>query len=265
MRKNKDIPEIVPSKLESPINYRIIVLIIAGVIAFQIYLSYIVDDPVPIVYGTSMSVPLTVAVLSFMTARRYSGVLVYGRAYIALGIGFMGFFLGEFTYFIYEQVLRLDPYPSLADIFYYLLYVMIIIYLILHIRFFVKKVQILDKLMIGAIASIITIAYTLISASEIGELNFDFYYGIVFISIVSVTLGLSVYGFRIFQKGVVGTTWILLTTGILLFTIGDSWYYYIELFEGYNLRHPVLTLWYIGLFLIIYSLLHNRKVFNLVH
>src|SRR3989338_11445691 len=243
MTRDKDTPEIVPSKLESSINYRIIAIIIAGVIAFQIYLSYIVDDPVSIVYVTSTTIPLTVAILSFVTAKKYSGIGVYGKSYIALGIGFIGFFLGEFTYLIYEQVLGLDPYPSIADVFYYLLYVMIIVYLVLHIRFFAKKVQNKDKLMIGIISSIITISYTIISASKIGELNFDFYYGIVFVSIVSVTLGLTVYGFRIFQKGIVGTTWFLLTVGILLFTVGDSWYYYIELFEGYDLKHPVLSLW----------------------
>lgn len=261
MTRDKDTPEIVPSKLESPINYRIIVIIIAGVIAFQIYLSYIVDDPTSIVYGTSTIIPLTVAILSFITAKKYSGVQVYGKAYIALGIGFVGFFLGEFTYFIYEQVLGLDPYPSIADVFYYLLYVMIIVYLLVHIRFFTKKIQTQDKLMVGMISSIITVSYTLISTLEIGELNFDFYYGIVFVSIVSATLGFSVYGFRIFQKGIVGTTWLLLTVGILLFMVGDSWYYYIELFEGYDLKHPVLSLWYIGQFLIIYSLLHHRKMF----
>jgi hypothetical protein len=256
---NKDTPEIVPSKLESPINYRIIAIIIAGVIAFQIYLTYIVDDPISIVYGTSTTIPLIVAILSFMTAKKYSGIGVYGKAYIVLGIGFVGFFLGEFTYFIYEEVLGLDPYPSIADVFYYLLYVMIIVYLLLHIRFFTKEIQTRDKLMIGIVSASIIVSYTLISALEIGELNFDFYYGIVFVSIVSVTLGLSVYGFRIFQKGIVGTTWLLLTVGILLFMIGDSWYYYIELFEGYDLRHPVISLWYVGQFFIIYSLFHHRR------
>jgi len=257
--RDEDTPEIVPSKLESPINYRIIVGIIAGVIAFQIYLSYIVDEPTSIVYVSGWSITLTVAILSFVTAKKYSGIGVYGKAYMALGIGFIGFFLGDFTYFIYEQVLGLDPYPSIADVFYYLLYVMIIAYLLLHIRFFTKKIQTTDKLMIGIVSAITTVSYTLISASEIGELNFDFYYGIVFVSIVSVTLGLSVYGFRIFQKGIVGTTWLLLTVGILLFMVGDSWYYYIELFEGYDLRHPVISLWYVGQFFIIYSLLHHRK------
>lgn len=259
MTRNKDTPEIVPSKLESPINYKIIAIIITGVIAFQIYLSYIVDEPTSIVYVSGWSITLTVAILSFVTAKKYSGIGVYGKAYMALGIGFVGFFLGDFTYFIYEQVLGLDPYPSIADVFYYLLYVGIIAYLLLHIRFFTKKIQATDKLMIGIVSAIAALSYTLISASEIGELNFDFYYGIVFVSIVSVTLGLSVYGFRIFQKGIVGTTWLLLTVGILLFVVGDSWYYYIELFEGYDLRHPVISLWYVGQFFIIYSLLHHRK------
>jgi hypothetical protein len=257
--RDKDTPEIIPNKLESHINYKIIAIIIVGVIAFQIYLSYIVDDPTSIVYVSGWSITLAVAIVSFATAKKYSGIGIYGKSYIALGIGFIGFFLGDFTYFIYEEVLEVDPYPSIADVFYYSLYIGIIVYLFIHIRFFTKQIQTKDKVTIAIISLISMISYSLISASEIGELNFDYFYGIVFVSIVSVTLGLSVYGFRIFQKGIVSTTWILLTVGILLFAVGDSWYYYIELFEGYDLRHPVISLWYVGQFFIMYSLLQHRK------
>lgn len=252
-------PDIVPDKLVTSIDYKIIAIIVASVLLFQITIAFVVDDPTIIVYVPSMAIPLSVAILSFITARKYSKTLVYSKAFIVLGIGFMGLFFGEFTYLIYEQFLEQDPYPSIADVFFYLLYVMTILYLVLNIRFFAIKVGAIDKLLICIIPVSITVTYIISSSSWIVESPFDFYYSVAFIGAISTTLGLSIYGVRIFQKGLMGVSWILLTVGILLFTIGDSWYYYLELFEGYDLTHPVLSLWYLGYLLSMYSLFHHRK------
>lgn len=253
------VPDVVPDKLSAPINYKIIAVIIIGVLTLQIAISFVIDDPTIIVYVPSMAIPLSVAILSFITARKYSKTFVYDKAFNALGIGFMGLFFGEFTYLIYGQFLNLDPYPSIADVFFYLLYVMAILYLVLNIRFFAVKTSIIDKLLICVIPVSITVTYVIFSSSWIYESPFDFYYSLAFISAISTTLGLSIYGVRIFQKGLMETSWILLTIGILLFTVGDSWYYYIELFDGYDLKHPVLSLWYVGYLIIMYSLFHHRR------
>ncbi|MHA7647992.1 histidine kinase [Nitrosopumilus sp. S4] len=252
-------PDIVPSNLSASINFKIIGIIIAGVISLQIVVSF-VDDPTLIVYAPAMLIPLSVAILSFLNSRSFSESLVYHKAFFALGIGFLGLFLGEFTYLIYEQFLGLDPYPSIADVFFYLLYPMTLVYLILNIRFFAVNISVIDKLILIIIPLIITFIYILFSYSWIEESSFDFFYGVAFIGAISTTLGFSIYGVRIFKKGMMETSWILLALGILLFTFGDSWYYYLELFEGYDITHPVLSLWYGGYLLIMYSLLLHRKI-----
>ena len=254
-----DAPDVVPERLTASVDYKIIAAIIVGVLTLQIIITYVIDDPTVLVYASSLLITLSVAILSFVTARKYSKTLVYDKAFTALGIGFLGLFFGEFVYFIYEQFLGLDPYPSIADIFFYLLYVMTIIYLVLNIRFFAIKMSIADKLLVSVIHISITTVYIILSSSWIVDYPFDFYYGVIFVAGISITLGLSVYGVRIFQKGLMGTSWVLLTLGILLFTVGDTWYYYLEVFEAYDLKHPVLSLWYGGYLLIMYSLFHHRK------
>ncbi|MCV0393054.1 MAG: hypothetical protein K5790_07170 [Nitrosopumilus sp.] len=169
----------------------------------------------------------------------------------------MGIFFGEITYLIYEQFLDLDPYPSIADVFFFLFYPMIIIYLIRNIKFFSPNTHIAKKISIGIIPVTITTIYLAITLSN--ELSFDFYYGMVFISATSLALGIAVYAASIFRGGILGTSWLILVIGILVIVGGDTWYYYIELFEGYTLSHPVNLFWYGGYILILYSLYKHKS------
>ena len=253
-------PEIVPEKLTAPINYKIIAGIIIGIFAIQAIITYSEEEPTALIYILSMGVPLIVGILSLVTGKRYKGMLVYGRAYTALGIAFLGLFGGELTYLIYEEYLELDPYPSIGDLFFFLLYVFTIMYLVIHIRFFSTKIANIDKLWMIAIPIGITAIYWMISFPILEGFNFDFYYGIVFVAAISSTLSLAVYGIRIFQASLTGIPWIILSIGILLFTLGDTWYYTLELYEGYELVHPVNLLWYAGYFIMIYALTLRRKV-----
>lgn len=244
-----------PENLKNPINFKIVALIIAGIIGFHILINFL-EDSDWIVYAFSIGIPGAVSAFSFLTAKRYSGANVFSKAYVALGIGFIGIFLGEVTYLVYEQFLDLEPYPSIADVFFFLFYPMIMIYLILNIKFFSPITHIAKKISIGIIPVITTAIYFTLTLSN--ELNFDFYYGIIFISGSSMALGISVYAASIFKGGLLGTSWLILVIGILIIVGGDTWYYYIELFDGYALAHPVNLFWYGGYILILYSLYKHK-------
>ena len=248
--------EVVPEKLGSPINYKIIALVAALVIGFHITVNVIKESDA-LVYGFSMIIPASISVFSFITAQRYAGTLVYARAYKMLGIAFIGIFLGEFTYFVYEQILVLDPYPSIADVFFYLFYPMVALYLIINIRFFSSKIDKLGLLTLLGIPLVITLAYLFLTMSD--ENGFDFFYGVAFVAATSTTLGLSIHTFRIFKGGLIGTSWLTLVIGIIFLVAGDTWYYYIEVYESYSLDDPVNLFWYSGYLLILYSLYQHKK------
>jgi hypothetical protein len=248
--------EEVPEKLSSPVDYRIIISLIGAVIGFHIFVNFI-DDPDTFVYGFSVLIPAGVVISSFVVARRYSGSLVFSKSYYFLGIGFAGIFLGELTYFIYEVFLEIDPYPSIADVFFFLFYPMVSLYMIQNIRFFSPVTPLWEKILAGIIPVSITLFYLSITVTE--EINFDFFYGILFVSATSVSLAISIYALRIFRGSLMGTSWLILVTGILMLVGGDVWYYYIELFEEYTLSHLVNIFWYLGYLLILYSLIKHRS------
>jgi hypothetical protein len=248
--------DVVPEKLVNPINYKIIGLIGILVVGFHISVN-IIEESDALVYGFSMIIPAALSAFSFVTAKRYAGTLVYSKAYKMLGIAFIGLFLGELTYFVYEQFLEIDPYPSIADIFFYLFYPMTILYLTINIRFFSPKINKLGILTLAGIPFVITATYVLLTVSD--EVGFDFFYGVAFVAASSTSLGFAIHTFRIFKGGLIGTSWLILVIGIILIVAGDTWYYYIEIFETYSLEHIVNLFWYGGQILILYSLYKHKK------
>ena len=255
-----DTPEIVPEKLQNPINYRILIIIISAAVIFQLFLFYFPESETAdtSVYVVSIINPLAASIASFFVAKRYQGTKVFGRAYTSLGLAYLMVFLAEITYVIYEEFLSLDPYPSIADVFFFALYPLTLIHLILNIRFFKPSIGKTTKTWLVGLPIVIIITYTLTSYQEFGEASFDFYYGIIFIVGSAVTLGFAVFGASIFRSGLLGTAWLVLVLGILANTIGDVWYYYLEVFGEYSLSHPVNLFWYTSYWIVVYALLKHR-------
>ena len=248
--------DVVPEKLGSPISYSVLLLITAIVIIFHIVVN-ISKDSDALVYGFSMIIPAIVSIFAFITVRRYAGTLVYSRAYKMLGIAFLLMFSAEFTYFVYEQILKLEPYPSIADLFFFVFYPMVLLYLIINIRFFAPKITKIGIITIVGTPLVTTLVYLYLALSDFG--SFDFYYGVIFVAAASTTLGFSIHTARIFRGGLIGTAWLVLVIGIILDVVGDTWYYYLEINDGYTLDNPVNLCWYSAYLLILYSLYKHKK------
>ena len=253
-------PDIVPDKLRTNINLKIIAGIICAVIVFHTYVNYISspEDTDVIISIFSFMNPLAVSIASFIVAAKYIDAGLYRKAYFALGLAYLMIFLGELTYLIYDLFLEIDPYPSIADVFFFLQYPLTIAYLILNIRFFASFSNKYKVWAVG-LPAIILLSYGSTSLNEIGDANFDFYYGIVFVASASTLLAFAVLGATIFRDGMLGKAWMILVIGVLSLTIGDIWYYYLELLGEFELIHPVNLFWYAGYWIIIYALYKHKK------
>ena len=254
-------PTSVPQRLTSPINHKVFLLILGLVAGFQLYL-YSLPDPEEA--DTTISVistlnPLAAAVVGFFVARRYQGSKVFGKSYFALALGLSMMVLGEITYGI-QDLLGIDPYPSVADVFFISFYPLAFYHLVTNIRFFKPKFDIATKIFIVIIPILIVTIYSFLSFQEIGEANFDYYFGLVFIIASAVVLSAGILGARVFRQGVLGVAWLVLVIGILLTTFGDVWYYYLETFGQYDLIHPVNLFWYTSYMVIAYALYKHQNI-----
>lgn len=255
-------PETVPDKLESKINFKIIFAIIVAALILQISLYFLENEVLrnEIVYSISIISPLAASLVGFIVAKRYGSSKTFSKSYVALGSGYLCTTIGEILYFVYEAVLGIDPYPSVADVFFAALYPLILAHLIINVRFFKPKISLAEFLWMAAITIVITSTYILTSYDQTQEANFDFYYGILFTVETAIVLPFAILGAKTFRSGLIGSAWLILVFAIIGFAIGDVWYYYLEVFDEYDLLHPVNLFWYAGYWIIVYALYKHRKI-----
>ena len=258
-----EVPEVVPEKVKSTFDYKAFVGIAILVISFHVSINYFIsgDDADTAVSIFSMFVPLALAIIGFSVVRKYKGTQVFGRAYLALSLGYLSIFFAEVTYAVYDIVYDIEPYPSIADVFFFLLYPLLLTYLFINIKFFSPTLGIKSKLWIILMPLVVLLGYSILSTTE-GEISvfeFDFYYGIVFVYAATLTLAVAMVGASIFRQGAIGKAWLILVIGILLNNIGDLWYYNLELFGQYDLVHPVNMFWYSGYLVVIYALIKHKR------
>jgi len=258
-----EIPEVVPDKIKSSFDYKAFVGIAILVISFHVGINYIItgDDADTAVSIFSMFVPLSLAIIGFSVVKKYKGTQVFGRAYLALSFGYLSIFFAEVTYAVYDIVYDIEPYPSIADVFFFMLYPLLLVYLFMNIKFFAPKLGVKSKLWIILMPIVVLVGYSILATTE-GEISvfeFDFYYGIVFVYAATLTLAVAVVGASIFKQGAIGKAWLILVIGILLNNLGDLWYYNLELFGEYDLIHPVNMFWYSGYLVVIYALIKHKR------
>ena len=251
-------------KLENPIDYRILILILGLSIGFQILLfsdlsdneEFTIDD------GFYLAGILGCGIAGTIVSKKYWGSEVFGKAYLFLGIGFFSWFIGDTMYFYYDYVLKIDTWPTPADVFFVGFYVLATLHLYLNSRYFRKDWNAPMKISIIVIPIVIVATYTIVAFFEWGdyeELPFDLFYGAIFAAGSAIVLAFAVVGVSVFRQSILGKVWLLLAIGIFLSTLADVWYVYLEIFEVFTSQHPANTIWVASFMIIIYALYKHQK------
>ena len=249
-----------PKKLHNPISLKIIGIILAVGIGIHFLIQSLPEDVLGnFLLIVSVAFASGVSISAFIISKRYWGTAVFGKSYLALGLGYLSYAIAELLYYTFDFILGIEPYPSVADIFFFMVYPLAITHLILNIRFFIK-LKPFSKVWIPIIPIIFLIVYAYFSITEFEELNFDFYYGMIFVAISSITLSFAIFGASIFRKGILGVAWLLLVVGLLINALGDLWYYYLEIFGGYSDTHVLNSIWYVSNLIMIYALYKHQKI-----
>jgi hypothetical protein len=254
--------KVVSPNLKAKINFKILIGIFLGVILFQFYLiSLENEDQIEIsIIVVSLSSQIITGIAALLVSRKYEGSRIFGRAYLSLSVAFFCVAIGETIYNVEVFVFNLDPFPSIADIFFFLLYPFTLLHLIINIRFFKIKNSFKNISWVLALTFSIILVYSFLAFDAIEEFNVDFFYGLIFIIGASLITSFGFYGAIAVRKIPLGRSWILLVSGILLGTIGDIWYQYLEILGGYDTDHVVNLFWYASYLVIIYSLYKHYKI-----
>lgn len=244
------------------VNFKVLLLIAGLAVIYQTF-NYMLPEEEgvmsPIDYVSTLSVVIC-AIASFIVAKRYGSSEVFGQAYLALGFGFTAYAIGEIIWNFQTTVLKIDPYPSIADIFFFAQYPFIIFHLIRNIKFFRRKISKVTKIWLAAIPVALVLLYSYFTFQQEGYSLFDYYYGLPFVAASATSLSFAVLGMQVFRQSLLANVWSLLAVGIFLNTLGDMNYYYLEIFGLYTRTHFVNVLWFVAPLIITYSLYRHYKI-----
>ena len=247
---------------KSGLNYKVLLLIAGLAVIYQTF-NYILPEKEgelsPIDYVLTITVVIC-AIASFIVAKRYGRSAVFGEAYLALGIGFTAYAIGEIIWNFQTTVLKIDPYPSIADIFFFAQYPFIIFHLIRNIKYFKRKITRRTIIWLAAIPIALVLLYSYFTFQQDGYSLFDYYYGLPFVAASATSLSFAILGTQVFRQSALATVWSLLAVGIFLNTFGDINYYYLEIFGLYTRTHFVNVLWFVAPLIITYSLYRHYKI-----
>jgi hypothetical protein len=129
---------------------------------------------------------------------------------------------------------------------------------------FKRKLDISTKIWLTMIPIVIVSVYSYLAFESNNGFTFDFYYGLIFVAATSVTFSFAILGALVFHYSILGTVWLLLVLGIMINSVGDVWYYYLETIDQYgNLEalkiHAVNSMWMVGYIIVAYALYKHRK------
>ena len=169
--------DVVSPNLKAKIDFKILLGIFFGVILFQFYLNLIEDEEqieISIII-VSLSSQIITGIAALIVSKKYQGSKVFGRAFLWLAAAFFSVAIGEIIYNVSLFVFNIDPFPSIADLFFFLLYPFSLVHLIINIKFFRIKNNLKNiSLIVGLIFSIVFV-YSFLAFTEIGEFNIDFF------------------------------------------------------------------------------------------
>lgn len=254
----------VPSQLRSSINYKVIALIVGifvGMLIYNYKFQDYVNNNFTITDMVIILAPIAAGIAGIFVARRYWGSKVFGKTYLALAVALLLYGGGNITYEYLSDIAvpNSQPYPSMADGFWILMYPLFYYHLVRNIRHF-KKVGRKPLGWIFGLSAAIVIAYLMIALSQNPPIDFGFLVGLYYNIADSGLVSLSILGVLVFRDSVLGKVWLLLMVGFLIYDFAEYWYYYLTDYNLYADSHPVNMVWVLAFMIMAYALYKHKKI-----
>ncbi|QLH10904.1 HAMP domain-containing sensor histidine kinase [Nitrosarchaeum sp. AC2] len=245
--------------------------IIFGCIIFALVSLYGVNNVVSIEYFSKyISLPIytiitgvliIMAIWALSSADRISEISK--KSLVFLVLAFCSWFAAEQMWNLYEHVLFIDPYPSIADFFYIIAPIFMFISLVIFLkplRDHIKKKHIAFALIVSTsiLIPILAITFQANIETEFFEIAVALIYPIVDAVLLIPAIISIILSFKINKN----SFWTLILIGIVSFIIADNLYLILVIDEAYFDGHPIDILWlisYVAWSFAMYKLIQNSK------
>lgn len=212
------------------------------IVAFGVLLANYISERAAIFFGNWAYVPIIVpfAILSLAIAVRGKSIGQHGKAWILFACFAVCFSLAQAVWIVDEEIYKISPYPSEADIFWMIGYLFYFAFMIFYLKPFRKKIS--KKLVVCSSLVSLSILVPSLYVTFGPEMNYNDtgdVIAVIYPILDSLDLVPAIIGVVLFFRGEVNLLWTLLCLGIISVIIGDMGFLFFTLDETYYTGHPV--------------------------
>jgi signal transduction histidine kinase len=209
-------------------------------------------------------IPGTLVILSIWAITRAETIQELPRnSLIFLVLSFFSWFIAEQTWNLYEHVLDIDPYPSVADFFYLAAPIFMLISLTIFIKSTRKKISKKIATFAGIISLVILIP-SIVSTFEVGAEDepFEIIIALSYPIVDAVVLIPVIITILFFVSNRKSFFWLMILAGMVIMLIADTAFLFLVINDEYVDGHPVDILWIssytIWAFMMFYVIMESR-------
>ena len=250
------------SILDTILSQRYLLLSILVIVVIYRVAGYIVEEEFVIIDALLYLIIPGFLVSLGVYAMLKTDLIRVERNFIWFLTSFVFNFIAEQIWLVYDSVLDIDPFPSLADFFYLGAYVFLFVFLydVIHpLRKLVSKTLILFVVIVSVTFLIpaFLISSDVYSESPIFEQIIGFSYPLL----DTVLLGTVLLGLMIFFKKK-NYFWLCMVAAVLVWIAADTIFINVEFTDSYYTGNPVDSLWLIAYLIFAAGVFHRVRFFE---
>jgi hypothetical protein len=217
-----------------------------------------------VLYGVLPAIPLILALLNVQKFRM-SGK--HGLAWIVFAGALASRFIAEQLWTVYDKVLKIDPWPSEADLFYLLFYGLFAAFSILYLGPFMASIN-RKKIAVSIAVSVALFVPTMFQMVSIYDEQWevkgnDIIIGMLYPISDSIVIVPTIIALMLFFEGKVSFLWSVIFVGILCLVVSDTLFLMEEIDSTYEVGHPLDIGYFSTYVLFSFGLYYNMKVFTI--
>ena len=185
-------------------------------------------------------IPGILVVLSIiLTIKLHKQKHFQSKAFLFFTLGASFRFIAEQIWQVYDHVYNVDPFPSIADIFYVGTYPFFIAFLLISLKPIRKSISKKIWLFSIVLSTIFLIPSILASIDNLeGESSFSTAIALAYPIMSAFQLTPAIVGIMFLAKKGANFSWMLLLFGFLFISISDTFFLFTELDDSYYDGHP---------------------------
>ena len=172
-------------------------------------------------------------------------------------------FIAETSWVVYEHVLNIEPFPSIADFFWLAGYGFLFLFLAYYlkpIKKFITKTVVLFAVITSTVFLVASILLTF--DQHAGANEFEFIVALAYPIAHALLLGPLAIGVLLFFKVERNVLWSMFLLAVVCYTVGDTFFLALSINDSYYTGHPMDVLYLSGYTFFAFGIYNNIKLFK---